>query len=260
MKRLKDKVAIVTGAADGIGLAISKLFAQEGALVLMCDINKKKCIAESIAINAKSERAFPKVCSVANTGQMERMVKEAIEDFGRIDILVNNAAVAISGNVMDMPENEWDKLMEVNLKGIFRGIKFVLPHMLNHGGGSIISISSMQALRSWDNWTAYAAAKGAINSMTTQLAGQFGADNIRFNAISPGAIMTPMNEKRIKHEGKDYLESSINQSALLRMGLASEVAETAVFLSLEGASFITGQNIHVDGGLGVLPRYFDKLK
>ncbi len=118
-------------------------------------------------------------------------------------------------------------------------------------------MSSTQAFRSWNNWTAYAAAKGAMLAMTNQLAGQFGKDNIRFNSISPGAILTPMNEKRAEREGSGFLKSSIGQHAIERMGTPQEVAMTAVFLASDESSFITGVDIKVDGGLCTLPRYIE---
>ena len=132
--------------------------------------------------------------------------------------------------------------------------------MIKQQSGSIITLSSVQASRSWDNWTAYAAAKGAILSMNNQLAGQFGHENVRFNTISPGAILTPLNQKRIAEEGQQFLKDSIGQSAMLRMGEAKEVAMTGVFLASDEAKFITGEDITVDGGLTSLPRYFDGIK
>ncbi|MCL4144911.1 UNVERIFIED_CONTAM: hypothetical protein GTU68_012651, partial [Idotea baltica] len=165
MNRLKDKVAVITGAADGIGLAISKAFASEGAIVIMCDINITKCIkeAESITVNGGIVRTFR--CDVGQTKDVQDTVKATIEAFNKIDILVNNAAVAISGDIRKMPEEDWDMVMNINLKSVYRGIKEVLPHMIKQQTGSIITLSSVQAFRSWDNWTAYAAAKGAILSM-----------------------------------------------------------------------------------------------
>ena len=129
--------------------------------------------------------------------------------------------------------------------------------MIKQRSGCVITLSSLQAFRSWDNWTAYAAAKGAILSMSNQLAGQFGHENVRFNTISPGAILTPMNEKRIDDEGEQFLQGSIQQSAMLRMGESDEVAMTAVFLASNEAKFITGEDIRIDGGLSSLPRYLD---
>ncbi|RED47486.1 SDR family NAD(P)-dependent oxidoreductase [Seonamhaeicola aphaedonensis] len=257
MSRLENKVAIVTGAADGIGLAISKAFAKEGANVVMCDIDGLKSENEAQTIEAKGGSVVSHQCDVGNTEAIEQLVKATIDKFQKIDVLVNNAAVAIPGDVRDMPESDWDMLMNINLKGVFRGIKAVLPYMVKAKSGSIITLSSTQAHRSWDNWTAYAAAKGGILSMHNQLAGQFGSENVRFNTISPGAILTSMNQKRVEIEGEGFLKGSINQAAMLRLGLPEEVAMTAVFLASDEAQFITGQDIIIDGGLTTLPRYFE---
>ncbi|TRX50033.1 SDR family oxidoreductase [Fulvivirga sp. M361] len=257
MRRLKDKIAVVTGAAEGIGLAISQMFALEGCKVAMCDINLSKCETESSLINKKGGETIPFECSVDNSSQMENVVKAVMNSFKQIDVLVNNAAIAVQGNIVEMPEEDWDTLMNVNLKGVFIGIKTVLPHMLKKRSGSIISLSSLQASRSWNDWTAYAAAKGGINAMTVQLAGQFGNQNVRFNTISPGAINTPMNERRQKEEGESFLKASIDQAAMLRLGTTEEVAQTAVFLASDESRFITGEDIKVDGGLSALPRYIE---
>ena len=260
MDRLKDKVAVVTGAAKGIGLAICQSFAAEGASVVMSDIDLKTCEEEAhkLELNGGVVRSFK--CDVGITNDVELLIDRTIKEFGRIDVLVNNAAVAISGDIREMPETDWDTLMNINLKGIFRAIKQALPHMIKQQSGSIITLSSVQAYRSWDDWTAYAAAKGGILSMSTQLAGQFGHENVRFNTISPGAILTPMNQKRIDEEGEGYLQRSINQAALLRMGTPEEVAMTTVFLASDEAKFITGEDIKVDGGLTSLSRYMDDVK
>jgi NAD(P)-dependent dehydrogenase (short-subunit alcohol dehydrogenase family) len=255
MKRLENKIAIVTGAADGIGLAISQTFAREGATVIMSDINITKCLREAKKIRASGYKAKSLKCDVGNSTDVESLIEKTVKKFQRIDILVNNAGIAIGGNVTKMKDDEWDELMNINLKGVFRGIKMATPYMKKQGSGSVISISSVQAFRSWDDWTAYAGAKGGINAMTRQLAGQFGEFNIRFNTISPGAIMTPLNEKRIELEGEEFFEKSVQQSAMKRMGTSEEVAMTAVFLASDESSFITGEDIKVDGGLCVLPRY-----
>ncbi|MEM1134491.1 MAG: SDR family oxidoreductase [Bacteroidota bacterium] len=255
--RLKDKIAIVTGAADGIGLAICQTFTKEGAKVCMADINISKCEKEAKKIKENGGACIAVSCDVGDTESVEKMVSKTLKKYQQIDILVNNAAVAISGNVTEMSENDWDTLMNINLKGVFRGIKLILPYMLQQQSGSIINISSVQAVRSWNNWTAYAAAKGAINAMTTQLAGQFGKQNVRINSISPGAISTPMNQDRIRNEGERFLKSSVDQAALKRLGQSEEVAQTALFLASDEVKFITGADIKVDGGLTVLPHYFE---
>lgn len=255
--RLKDKIAVVTGAANGIGLAISKAFAKEGAIVIAGDIDEKKCKAEVEKFSADGAIVRAIKCDVGLTEDVERLINSAITEFGRIDVLVNNAAIALNGNIMEMPEADWDMLMNTNLKSIYRTIKAALPYMIKQRSGSVINLSSTQAFRSWHNWTAYAGAKGAILSMTNQLAGQFGEYNVRFNSISPGAILTPMNEKRAKDEGPDYFAKSAAMHAMRRMGTSQEVAMTAVFLASDEAGFITGEDIKVDGGLCTLPRYIE---
>ncbi|RYZ52766.1 MAG: SDR family oxidoreductase [Chitinophagaceae bacterium] len=250
MMKLKGKVAIITGAADGIGLACANCFCSEGAHVVMADIAEEKLIAAAHELDAVAVR-----CDVGNTEAVRQLVAGAIARFGRIDILVNNAAVAIGGNITQMSEEDWNKVLNTNLTSAFRTIKEVLPHMLQQGRGSVINMASTQAHRSWHNWTAYAAAKGALISMTMQLAGQFGAQNIRFNSISPGTIATPMLQKRIAEEGAALLDSSVKMHAMERLGRPEEVAAVALLLAGDEASFINGTDIKVDGGLCTLPRY-----
>jgi len=260
MNRLKNKVAIVTGAADGIGLAISTIFSREGAIVIMCDINHEKCKQEAQKLNTKTAKVRSYACDVGKTEDINTVVQNTLNEFERIDVLVNNAAVAISGDIREMSEEDWDTVMNVNLKSVFRGIKLVLPQMIAQKSGSVITLSSVQAYKSWDDWTAYATAKGGILSMTNQLAGQFGHENVRFNTISPGAINTPMNKKRVGKEGGAFLRGTVEQSAMLRMGESNEVAMTALFLASDEAKFITGEDIKVDGGLTSLPRYINNTK
>jgi len=255
MGRLEKKVAIITGAANGIGLAISEAFAKEGANVVMGDINIEKCILEAEKLRKKGSRVEAYKCDVGDVDSVGSLIKNTVATFHKIDILVNNAAIAKSYDITIMTEEELDELLNVNLKSVFRGIKMSLPYMLSQKAGSIITISSVQAFRSWDDWTAYAGIKGAILSMTNQLAGQYGKSNVRFNTISPGAIMTPLNEERIKNEGMEFLQKSEAQASMNRMGTSKEVAVTAVFLASDEASFITGEDLKVDGGLCTLPRY-----
>lgn len=255
--KLSNKLAIVTGAANGIGLSICQNFLKEGAIVIATDIDEVTCKAEVEKMKGSGKSIFAYGCDVGNTNDVNRMVNLVLEEFKQIDILVNNAAVAIGGNIISMPEEDWDLLMNINLKSIYRTIKAVLPTMINQHAGSIINISSTQAFRSWKNWTAYAAAKGAMLSMTRQLAGQFGENNIRFNTISPGAILTPMNARRAETEGPEFLKQSEQMHALRRMGKPEEVAATAVFLASGESAFITGADLTVDGGLSTLPRYWE---
>jgi NAD(P)-dependent dehydrogenase (short-subunit alcohol dehydrogenase family) len=253
--RLKNKVSLITGAANGIGLATSEAFVKEGAILIASDMDEKKCASEVQRLSAGGAVVRSYKCDVGSTADVDRLVDTVIKEFGRIDVLVNNAAVSIGGNIMEMSEENWDKLMNINLKSIYRTTRRVLPFMVKQGSGSVINISSAQAFRSWHNWTAYAGAKGAILSMTNQLAGQFGEYNVRFNSVSPGAILTPMNENRAKEEGPDYFARSAAMHAVNRMGKPYEVAMAVVFLASDEAAFITGEDIKVDGGLSTLPRY-----
>lgn len=255
MGRLDKKVAIITGAANGIGLAICKAFAKEGAIVVMADVHMEKCILEAKKMRKEGSRVEVYQCDVGNADNVGSLIKNTVATFQKIDILVNNAAVAKSYDITKMGEGEFYELININLKSVFRGIKMSLPYMLRQNAGSIISISSVQAHRSWDDWTVYAGIKGAIMAMTNQLAGQYGKFNVRFNTISPGAIMTPLNEERIKNEGEEFLQKSEAQAAMNRMGTSQEVAMTAVFLASDEASFVTGEDLKVDGGLCTLPRF-----
>lgn len=248
--KLRNKVSIITGAANGIGLASARLFSQEGAFVIMADIDYDKCAAEAKDLNALAIR-----CDVRSMDDVKKLVDQTINKHKRIDILINNVAVAISGNITAMDERDWDLVLDTNLTSAFRCIKQVLPYMLAQRSGSIINMASTQAHRSWHDWTAYAAAKGGLISMTMQLAGQFGADNIRFNSISPGTISTPMLEKRIAEEGNELQQRSEKMHAMERLGKPEEVANVALLLASDDGAFINGTDIKVDGGLCTLPRY-----
>lgn len=254
--KLKGQVAIITGAASGIGLTISERFSQEGARVFMADIDMENCNKSAASINNKiSNSAYPVKCDISSSEDVYHMVDYAFKKFGKIDILINNAAIAIRGNITNMDESDWKTVIDINLNGAFRCIKKVLPIMIQNGKGSIINISSCQAFRSFHNWTAYAAAKGGLLAMTNQLAGQFAQDNVRINAISPGTIVTPMNEKRMETEGQELRNRFLEMHAMGRLGEPKEVAEVALFLACDDSSFITGVDIKVDGGLSTLPRY-----
>jgi NAD(P)-dependent dehydrogenase (short-subunit alcohol dehydrogenase family) len=254
MNRLQNKIAIITGASDGIGLKVSQAFAQEGAVVAMLARGEDKLRAASDAINAQGHATLALPCDVSSTQQMQAAFATVLEKYGRIDVLLNNAAVAIPGDITDDSDEEWNKLLNINLLGVFRGIKYALPSMLKQGKGSIINMASVQGERSWDHWTTYAAAKGAIKAATRQLAGQYGKKGVRFNTISPGAIDTPMNQKRAETEGPELYEMYQRMHALGRMGEADEVNGACVFLASDESSFVTGIDLTVDGGLLVLPR------
>jgi 3-oxoacyl-[acyl-carrier protein] reductase len=254
MNRLQNKIAIITGASDGIGLQVATAFVKEGAKVVMIARGAEKLKAASDSLNAQGYETVPIPTDVGSTPGMETAFAKAMERYGRIDVLVNNAAVAIPGDITEDSDAEWNHLLNINLLGVFRGIKLALPSMLERGKGSIINMASVQGERSWDHWTTYAAAKGAMKAATRQLAGQYGKQGVRFNCVSPGAIDTPMNQERAQREGPELYEMYQRMHALGRMGTADEVNGACVFLASDESSFVTGIDLAVDGGLLVLPR------
>ena len=172
---------------------------------------------------------------------------------GRLDILVNNAAVAIGGYpVYEMTEEQWQKLIATNLSSVFRGCKYALPHMIKQKSGSIINMASAQGHIGLDGWTAYAGAKGAVMSMTRQMAVEFGPHNVRINSISPGTINTPMNEKVVADLGDHVARAWVKMHPIGRIGKPEEVASDA-------AGFTTGIDLRVDGGLTAAPRFVPDL-
>ncbi|MCC5849633.1 MAG: SDR family oxidoreductase [Verrucomicrobia bacterium] len=252
---LQNQIALITGAADGIGAAIARRFAEAGADLVLLDVQEaaNTALAESLAKTYRVHTLAVRA-DVSSTEAVNGAVAAALERFGRVDILVNNAAVAISGDPSEMPDADWERVISTNLSSAFRLIRAVLPGMKERKAGCILNIASTQAHRSWDNWTAYAAAKGGLLAMTTQLAGQLGPDNIRVNAISPGAIDTPMNDRRVAAEGETLRKQWARMHALGRTGKPDEVAEAALFLCSPAAGFITGHDLKVEGGLLCLPR------
>lgn len=245
---------MITGASDGIGLQIATAFVKEGAKVVMIARGAEKLKAASESLNAQGYETVPLPADVGSTTGMEAAFAKALERYGRIDVLVNNAAVAVPGDITEDSDAEWNHLLNINLLGVFRGIKLALPSMIENGNGSIINMASVQGERSWDHWTTYAAAKGAMKAATRQLAGQYGKQGVRFNCVSPGAIDTPMNQERARREGPELYEMYQRMHALGRMGEADEVNGACVFLASDESKFVTGIDLAVDGGLLVLPR------
>jgi NAD(P)-dependent dehydrogenase (short-subunit alcohol dehydrogenase family) len=250
-RELTGRVAIVTGAAMGIGRACAAALAAAGAAVLLADIDDDagQAAAEAIAAGGGAVK-FAHV-DVTSMADMEAMTAAALEAFGGIDILVNNAAQAIGGAVDEIDEVTWNTVLSINLTSVWRGMKLCVPEMKKRGGGAIVSMSSVQSLTGFHGWAAYAAAKGGINALTQQAALDLAPHKIRVNAVAPGTIMTPLNEKIFQaHPNPDALIHSWNQAHPIgRFGEAREVAEAVLFLASDRASFITGTILRVDGGL-----------
>lgn len=253
MGRLDNKVAVVTGAGMGIGQATALLMAREGARVAIGDINDEAGAATAQTITDAGGTAFFQHTDVGVSEQVQQLVDSTVERFGKLDVMVNNAAIALPNTAVSATEDDWNHVLNINLSSVWRGIKFAIPHMIKNGGGSIVSVSSVQSLMGFNGWAAYAAAKGGINGLTQQAAVDYSPHNIRINAVAPGTIMTPMNERIFEEtEDADALIQSWNEAhALGRFGQPEEVAQLIVFLASDESSFITGDVIRVDGGMTI---------
>ncbi len=248
--RLQGKVAIVTGAAMGIGKAAASALAAEGALVILSDVNDAAAEAAVRELADRGGSVSFQHADVARASDVEALVSETVRRHGRLDVMVNNAGIAIPGSVVETSEDDWSRTLNVNLAGVWRGMKYAIPRMKESGGGSIINMSSTQSLVGFRNWAAYAAAKGGINALTQQAAVEYAAFGIRVNAIAPGTIMTPMNE-RIFQSAPDreaLLKEWNSLHPLGRFGEPSEIGSLVAFLASDDASFITGVIIRADGG------------
>jgi meso-butanediol dehydrogenase/(S,S)-butanediol dehydrogenase/diacetyl reductase len=247
---LLNKTCIVTGGASGIGLATVELFVRHGANVVIADFNFDKAAAEAERLGPKTLAA---ACDVSQSTQVAQMVESTLGKWGRVDVLINNAGFGFTGNVVTIEEEDWDRLMSVNLKGVYLCCKYVVPVMQRQGGGTIVNTSSYTATSAIANRTAYVASKGGISALTRAMALDHAKDNIRINAVAPGTIDSPYFTK-IFQEAADppALRQQFNaRAAMDRMGEAAEIAEAILFLASSRSSFATGSVLTVDGGSSV---------
>ena len=242
---LKNKVVIITGASRGIGKSIAKGFFDNNCKVALISRNKKDLIDTKNVIGAKSNniQLFP--CDISNFSDVQNVIDKVINYYGNIDILINNAGITKDSLILRMKEEDWDTVVDVNLKGCFNTVKAVVKQMIRNKKGSIINISSIIGLIGNAGQTNYAASKAGIFGLTKSLAKELGSRNITVNAIAPGYVQTSMTEK-LSTNIKNDLYKNI---PLKRLGSAEDIANLVLFLSSEKASYITGQIMNVDGGM-----------
>ncbi|MBC8254437.1 MAG: 3-oxoacyl-ACP reductase FabG [Ardenticatenia bacterium] len=250
--RLRDRVALVTGGSRSLGRAICLLFAREGARVGV-NYRERRDQADEVVklISEGGGEALAVEADVSQRDQVEPMVQAVADRFGGIDILVNNAGISFYKPLVDHEEEEWDRVLGVNLKSAFLCCKYAIPHMLRRGGGVVINVGSCHAFATQPSCTSYAASKAALNGFTRSLALEHAADNIRVNCLVPGAFWTDMAKEAISRLGKlEEVLPPIN--AMLpfgRQGEPHEFAEAALFLAADSGSYTTGQVYIIDGGL-----------
>jgi len=244
---LENKVAIVTGGGSGIGAASSMRFAAEGASVLVADIRAHKAEQTVAEITALGGTAQACEVDVADDASVAAMVGTCIDQFGRLDIIYNNAGTIRLGNAETLSVEDWDLVMGVNVRSVFLGAKYAMPHMRAQGGGSIINTASISGLHGDGNGVVYAASKAAVINLTRALSTDYAHEGIRVNAICPGSIETPPVIRM--NQDPAVLQRNLNAHAMGRLGKPEEIANAAVWLASDESSFVTGEAIVVDGGL-----------
>ena len=240
MGSLDGKVAIITGAARGQGEAEARLFVAEGARVMLTDVlSEGEAVAKALGDLASFSRH-----DVSNAADWERVVKSTTDRFGRLDILVNNAAIYRMRSLAETTDEDWDEITRINQRGPFLGMRTVAPAMRQAGGGSIVNISSGAGLRGVRNMIAYATSKWALRGMTKCAALELAKDRIRVNSVHPGVIETPM----LKHNPDALNQAMVRATPISRIGQPEDIARMVLYLASDAASFITGAEFSVDGG------------
>lgn len=247
MNRLAGKVALITGAASGIGASCAERFADEGARVGGIDVCQPDSAAWKRVADAGPDTSFH-IADVRDEAALSAAVAQCQEQFGRIDSLVNCAGVAGGGPVHLLAPEEWDRVLDINLKGTYLACKQVLPQMLEQRAGSLINIASVEGIEGIEGGSAYNASKGGVITLTRNLAIDYGRRGIRANAICPGFIRTPLSESIFSDGMALTLDRIVEATQLGRLGEPDEIASAALFLASDESSYVTGQSLVVDGG------------
>ena len=252
MKKLEGKTAIVTGASRGIGAAIALKFAEEGARVVLTARTAEACAETEAACKAAGAETMVQAVNVSDSAAVDACVKAVIERFGRIDVLVNNAGITKDGLLMRMSDEDWDAVLDTNLKGTFAFVRAVSRPMMKNraegnlpAGGAIVNITSVVGITGNAGQANYTASKGGVIALTKTVAKELGSRQVRCNAIAPGFVVSAMTDKLPEELKKQYAETI----PLKRFGTGVDIANAAVFLASEDASYVTGQVLSVNGGM-----------
>ncbi len=245
--RLEGKVAIITGGARGQGATEAKMFASEGAKVVIGDIRDELGMQVEAEIRELGGEAVYLHLDVTSEDDWQRAIETAEQQFGKVDVLVNNAAIVLRKDIEETTADDWDNIMDINAKGVFLGTKAVIPAMRRAGGGSIINISSISGLVSIGP-PAYIATKGAVRLFTKSTAIQYASENIRANSIHPGSVDTDMRREGMGDQTHEEIQARIDNIPLGRVGTTEDISYGALFLASDESSFMTGSELVIDGG------------
>jgi NAD(P)-dependent dehydrogenase (short-subunit alcohol dehydrogenase family) len=245
-----NKVALVTGAASGLGLATARAFAESGASVVLADWDEKAVQSAAEEVAAKGHKTLAIQCDVADDAQVEAMVQQTVATFGRLDAAYNNAGIQnVLAETADSPRDDYDRVMAINLRGVWSCMKFELQQMRKQGSGAIVNCSSLGGLIGGNQRGTYHAAKHGVIGFTKSAALEYATRGIRVNAVCPGMIQTPMFDKMIAEGQGEELNAMLKALVPMgRMGRPEEIADTVLWLCSSSASYVTGQSISVDGG------------
>jgi NAD(P)-dependent dehydrogenase (short-subunit alcohol dehydrogenase family) len=248
--KLQDRVAVITGAGSGIGQAMALLFAKQGARVVAADVNGAAAEATTAMITDAGGTATPFTVDVIEPQQVQAMIEQARSAYGRIDLLCNNAGIGSTTDVVACEPDEWDRVMTVNVKSVYLGCKYAVPHMIEQGGGVIINTASVAGMVGIVKRAAYCASKGAVIALTRQVAIEYVGQNIRVNCLCPGTVDSPWVERLLQQTddraaARQALEA---RQPMGRLGTPQEVAAAALYLASDDAAFITGTGLVIDGG------------
>ncbi|WP_251425933.1 SDR family oxidoreductase [Pseudarthrobacter sp. NCCP-2145] len=248
---MNHRVAIISGGGSGIGRAACELFAAEGAQVIVADLNLHNAEKTAETIVEAGGTAVAHAVDVADEDSVRALIDDTVREFGRLDILVNNAGYGFEGTVLDTDLAAWERIMAVNVRGVFLGSKYAIPQMIRQGSGVIVNTASTGAIVGIANRAAYCTTKGAVASLTKSMAVDHASENIRINAICPGTIDSPYHDDIAARSGdpENFRQTIAQRQIIGRLGRPEEIASAMLFLASDDSSFATGSLLTVDGGM-----------